>query len=203
MSGEICRKILHMSPGLLPFALYLVPHPDPLDTTSLVIVTIICFVMTLTYLALHRVVRRPDEDNFLTTTLSYPLIVWATLILFPAHAELTMVVVIILALGDGSAYIFGRALGKTKLPWNGDKSWAGMFGFVAVSAPLAILAYYLEANNPPAPLAMAILCAGAASVVAAIAESLPTEISDNLRVGLAASVTVVATHFASTGFFLT
>lgn len=204
--GVFWRKLLHMSPGLLPFALNWLPHNRPLQTADILVVSTIVCAMTLLYIGLRSVVQRPNETDFWATTLSYPLIVLATLVLFPAYSELTCVVVVILAFGDGSAYIFGKLFGRKKLPWNRDKSWAGTLGFVAVAGPAASLAYWMEANHPwvtwspplpeVIPVWVAIACGTTAAVFAAIAESLPTRITDNLRVGLTALVTVAITHYS-------
>ena len=188
-----------MSPGLLPFALQLVPHPDPLDWTSVGVVFGICVVLTGIFLLLRGVVRRPGEENFFSTALSYPATILVTLVLFRGHAEFACVVVVVLAFGDGSAYIGGKLFGRRRLPWNADKSWAGTLSFFLVAAPIAALAYWVEAR-PAAPLTLAILCGAAAAVAGAVAESLPMRLTDNLRVGVAASLAVVATHFTAVAF---
>jgi dolichol kinase len=189
--GEIYRKFLHMLPGLLPFVLAYVPHPDPLDATSIGVVTAICVALTLVFLALRAVVRRPGERNFLSTTLSYPVSILAVLVLFPARPEFAMVVVVILAFGDGSACLAGRLFGRTRLPWNPDKTWLGTAAFVCCSGPLAGLAFWLEAR-PPVHLWQGLVCGLAAAVAGAMAESVPSRITDNARVGLAAGITVAA-----------
>lgn len=206
-SGEFWRKVLHMSPGVLPFVFNWVPHSDPLDWIGLAVVGVLGFILTYTYISQWRVVGRPGEDNFLTTALSYPLIVYAALLLFPAHAEIACVVLVVIALGDGSAFIFGKTLGSRKLPWNREKSWAGMIGFVCVAGPLSSLAWWIEANHPwvtwvqdrsydPAPVWKAAVVGATASLLGAVAESLPTQISDNLRVGLTALIGAATAHFA-------
>lgn len=200
--GEVVRKTLHMLPGLLPFALSQVPHPDPLDAISIGVVAAICGVLTAVFLACHRVVRRPREDNFLSTTLSYPACVLLTLVVFPANVEFTCVVVVVLAFGDASAYIGGKLLRGPALPWNPQKTWAGTISFVAVAAPLAALAYWGEARNPAVPFAMALTCGATAALAGALAESLPTRITDNLRVGIAAAVAVAAVHFLTIRWFV-
>lgn len=201
-SNEVLRKILHMSPGLLPFALAFVDHPDPLEALALIVVTGIICTLTGIYLLLKSRVSRTNETDFYLTALSYPAIVLATLLLFPARAEFTMVVVIILALGDGSAFIGGKLFGRAKLPWNAKKSWAGTFSFVLVSAPLATLAFWLESRNPEVSWTFAAFCAGSAAITASLAESLPVKLSDNLRVGLAAVCTVVVAFHAATAMGL-
>lgn len=196
---ELCRKVLHVFPGVLPFALWWIPHPDPLDRTSLGVVTGICAALTALYIALRRIVSRPGEDDFLRTAFSYPAAVLATLLLFPGAPELTCVVVVVIAFGDGGANIAGRLFGRRRLPWNRRKTWVGTIAFVLCAAPAASLAYWLEAR-PAAPVALAILCGTSASLAAAWAESLDTGLTDNLRVGLAASVTAIVAHSLATGF---
>lgn len=194
--GEFLRKALHMSPGLLPFLLAAVPHPPRLDTTSLVFVTGIAVILTGVFLSCYRVVRRPAEDNFLSTTVSYPATIIAPLWLFPEHAEFAGVIVTILAFGDGSAYFGGKLFGKRSLPWNRDKTWVGTICFVCCSAPIATLAYWCETNDGSLPFWVAVLCGTTAASAGAVAESLPVKVTDNLRVGVAAALAVIAAHFA-------
>lgn len=193
--GEIVRKLLHISPGLLAFLLPFAPHAKPLSTQALLEITAITAVLTGIYIALRKVVARPGESDFYTTTLSYPIAVLATLFAFPGAPELAAVVVVIIAFGDGSAYLGGKLIGGPTLPWNREKTWAGSLAFVAVAGPLASLAYRLEAD-PEIPLLAAIACGGGAAIFASIAESLPTKLSDNVRVGATAAVTAAAFHFA-------
>jgi dolichol kinase len=211
--GEIVRKAIHMVPGAVPFALFLVPHPNPLPWYSLVVVSVLTAALTMVYIASKKIVQRPDEQNFYSTCLSYPACILAMLLVFPQHPEFACVLVVILALGDGSACIGGKFFGGRKLPWNSDKTWSGMACFIAVAAPIATIAYFLEANvnalaawgegGPVAvPLTMAIVCGTAATLVASLAESWNTKLTDNLRVGIAASVTVIAVHYLCAGWFL-
>ena len=193
---ELCRKSLHILPGTLPFALQFVPHPDPLDRTSLLVVATICVVLTALYVALRPVVSRDHEADFLQTAVSYPAMVLALLLLFPAAPELTCVLVVVIAFGDGGANLAGRLLGRRRLPWNPRKTWVGLVAFVLCAAPAASLAYWLEAR-PEVPLATALACGVSAAVAGACVESLDSRINDNFRIGLAASLTVVVVHFAS------
>jgi farnesol kinase len=200
--GEICRKTLHMTPGFLPFLLLAVPHPDPLDQGSLEVIIVLSVGLTSIFLMLHRVVRRPGETNLISTALSYPATILVTLMLFPQHAEFACVVVVVLAFGDGMAYFGGRLLGKSPLPWNPDKTWMGTISFIGCSAPIATMAYWMEARNPTIPLAMAAICGTSAALAGALAESIPTKITDNLRVGVASALGVIAAHYATAGWFL-
>jgi dolichol kinase len=169
------------------------------------VVAVICVVFSGIFLAQYRILRRRGESDLLLTVLSYPTCILATLMLFPAHTEFAVVVVSVLAFGDGSAFLGGKLFGGPRLPWNANKSVAGSLTFVLMAAPMASLAYWNEARNPDGssvPIALAMLCGTAAAVLGAIAESWRTRVTDNLRVGVAAAIAVVAAHFALAPFFL-
>ncbi len=193
--NEFYRKLLHMLPGVLPFVLAFLPHDDPPDWIAKSWVIGLAFLLTGTYLLLRSRVSRPEETNFFSTALSYPACVLGTLLIFPSQAEFAMVVVIMIAFGDGSAYLFGKRFGKTKLPWNPEKTWAGVLGFVIISAPIATLAFWLEAKNPDVSLLLAAICCGVTSLLAAVAESWRTQLTDNLRVGLTAAIGISSSYF--------
>lgn len=181
-----------MLPGIVPFALVAIPHPRPLPVSSLAIVTAVTAVLTLLYVALRRRVERPNETDFWMTTLSYPAVVLGSLFLFRGAPEIACVVVVTIALGDGSACLGGRLFGRRRLPWNRAKTWAGTFAFVFVAGPVATLAYHAEAGSSW------VLAAGvsfAAVAFAAVAESLPVRLSDNLRVGLTAAAVAACVQF--------
>ena len=183
--NEFQRKILHMLPGFLPFGLAFLPHDDPPDWIAKGIVILITVAFTTVYILMRPRVSRPGEENFYSTTLGYAAAVLGTMLLFPSNVEFAMVVVILIAFGDGFAYICGKRFGRRKLPWNPDKSWAGTIGFVVFAAPIASLAFWMEAQNPDVPFLLAAICCTIASVAAALAESWPTGLTDNLRVGVA------------------
>ena len=193
--GEFVRKTLHISPGLLAFLLPFAPHEKPLSSQALLELTLITAVLTAIYIAARSIVARPGESDFYLTTLSYPAAVLGTLFAFPSAPELAAIVVVVIAFGDGSAYLGGKRIGGPRLPWNSRKTWAGTLTFLAVAGPLAALAYRGEADATTTWLAAA-LCGGGAAFVAAIAESLPTRLSDNLRVGFTAAVTAALIHFS-------
>ena len=193
--SELPRKVLHMFPGFVPFLLAAVPHPIPLPFMSLVTVAIITVVLTGLYVLMRRAVQRPGESDFWMTTLSYPAVILATVCLFRQAPQLTGVVVIALAWGDGFAYLGGKLLGGRRLPWNNVKSWAGLISFIAVAGPAAVFAYHAELGRNTS-WAAALLCGTSAIVAAAIAESLPVRLTDNLRVGVTAAIVAAVTHFA-------
>jgi dolichol kinase len=192
---ERTRKLLHMLPGLLVFLMAPIPHYDPLAWHEVGIVAGVAAIVLTTYLKLKHKVQRDGEDNFLITAWSYAICTVTMSALFRSNPEFTALVVVILALGDGSAYFGGKLFGKRKLPWNRQKSWMGTLSFILVSAPIGALAFWFEAR-PTVPFELAAWCALAAAVAGAIAESLPVKLTDNLRVGVASGVACAVTFFA-------
>ncbi|MBM82024.1 MAG: hypothetical protein CMJ78_15745 [Planctomycetaceae bacterium] len=191
--SEFRRRIWHMAPGLLPIASWAYPHKDPLSPTFKWIAVGIIVGLATTLLARYRTVQREDERNGIGAVAGYAFSVLLTLLLFPSHAELGMAVLVVLAFGDGSATLGGLYFAGPKLPWNGIKSWSGTACFVLVGGPLASLAYLAE-SQPKADWQVALSCGMAAALAAAIVESLPVKLNDNIRVGVTSAVVLVAMH---------
>src|SRR5438445_447469 len=83
------------------------------------------------------------------------------------------------------ATLAGMLVRGRKLPWNREKSWAGLAAFLLCAIPLATLVYWAEAR-PGVALSLACACVAPAVLMAALAESLPVRINDNIRVGVIA-----------------
>jgi uncharacterized protein (TIGR00297 family) len=89
-----------------------------------------------------------------------------------------------LAFGDGFAGLVGASVRGPQLPWNQTKSWSGFAAFLAFGFVGAL--FVARFLTPPRPfLALELIVAGAI-VVSAIAESLRTNIDDNITVPLSA-----------------
>lgn len=190
---ELKRRLWHMLPGLLPIASYIYPHKDPLSPTFQKIAAGLIVGIAALLLWRYKTIRRTGEQSELAAVFGYSVSVLATLLLFPKHAELGMLVLCVLAFGDGMATTIGLLLRGPRLPWNQDKSWAGTLAFVGFGGYLASLAYWAE-SQPRANWSIALTCGFTAAIVAAIAESLPSRVNDNVRVGIASAVTAVTTH---------
>lgn len=190
---ELRRRLWHMTPGFLPFILWAVPHEDPLSQTLKSIMIALAVVISTGAWLKHRTFRRRGEKSLLPAVLGYSGIVVGMLVLFPATPELGLAVMSILAFGDGSATLVGILAGGEKLPWNPEKSWAGLAAFLTFSIPLATIVCWGEAQ-PHLSMPAAFCCVAPAGLLAGLAESLPSRINDNIRVGLVAAVTIVVTH---------
>ena len=125
--------------------------------------------------------------------------------LFPSAPEMGMAVLAVLAFGDGSATLGGIWLAGPKLPWNRRKTWSGLASFVLVGTAMAATVYWGESNNLEnlthrvSPLT-AIFCTLPAVMLSAVAESIPSRINDNIRVGVVSSIAVLGMHTALVGW---
>lgn len=215
--AELRRRLWHMGPGLLPVALWIYPQRWLVDyflflpaicltiaeglfrtQDRLVLVrnaTILMPLLGLTIAAIrrHASIARAGESSLMASALGYSGTVIAALLLFPVQSEIAMAALAVLAFGDGSATVGGLLLRGPRLPWNPRKTWAGLCCFVACAAPLASIYYWAE-SSPGAPFRVALGCGLASTFFAAVAESVPSRINDNIRVGLVATAAAAVAH---------
>ena len=200
IAGELKRKAVHVSMGGFAFALR---YLTPLQAMGCA-----AFALAFNLVALHRLTRRallrPDEKErgYSTGIALYPAAVLALIAVFHDRMELAAASWALIAFGDGMAAVVGVTLGGPKLPWNRGKSWSGLVGFVgwgtllsavlirwtqhgALDAPKTWIGpSFLDAggNGPISSQSFLMLGCLAAAIAAAIAESLPTGIDDNIAV---------------------
>jgi uncharacterized protein (TIGR00297 family) len=106
-----------------------------------------------------------------------------------------------LAVGDAFGALCGLLLGGPKLPWNAKKTWSGMCGFVLFGVPAAFfganfVAFACGLDGYPMEGARvfgwhALPLFLLAGIVAAILESLPDQLDDNLAVPTVAWIVLV------------
>lgn len=132
---------------------------------------------------------RAEREPWLDVGLiSFPAVCyWGTLLLPAWGAALLL---IYLAVGDGLASLIGNARMRP-LPWNRQKSWAGLGGFL-LSGPVALLVLSMLAGRPDGSLAALsfppLFENGSGflffAMALALIETLPGRLDDNLRIGL-------------------
>ena len=99
----------------------------------------------------------------------------------------------ILAGGDGAATFAGRAWGGPRWAWNRDKTLVGSAAFVLAGATMGFLLAWavrgsvVMAGGPPSLVFLAAAALGAA-LLAAIIETLPIRLDDNLSVSASAAL---------------
>jgi len=193
------RRMVHMSPGLLPLILLVAPHTDPINW--LVQLPILALTLGLVAFSLknENLFVRRGEKSWAISVVSYAIITTTLLMAFPAQPELGLVVTIIIAFGDGSATLAGLIFRGPRLPWNRAKSWTGLVAFLGCSIPFATLVFWGEAR-PGVPFSVALACVAPAALAAALAESFPTRINDNIRVGVTAGLTILVSYSLVVGW---
>jgi uncharacterized protein (TIGR00297 family) len=169
-TNEGLRKSLHILFGLFAFSLKLLPWR--------IAALVAAAAVVMNWAVLHRLVGRRvarHERGWDWGIVLYPAAVLALILIFNWHIELAAVAWVIMAFGDGFATLAGRALPLARLPWNREKSLGGFLGFLLFGGGGALAVAYFFGG--PAYTAVAI-----AVVLAAIAESLPLHLNDNVVV---------------------
>ncbi len=187
--AELRRRLLHMVPGLLPLLLWVYPHQYP-DWEPQIRIWVAGLAMLLAFFGLKHFhsVARSGETAGIGSVVGYSFAVLGALAIAPQHPEYSLIVLTILAFGDGSATLGGMLIGGPKLFWNRHKTWAGLLCFTAAGTVVATLAYWGEVRPTP-EWRDALIVGSVVAAAAALAESLPLRMNDNFRVGI---VTVVA-----------
>lgn len=189
--AELRRRLLHVLPGLFPLLLWLYPHDYPWELPLRVWVAGLAVLLAFFGLKHFRSVARHGEGAGNDSVMGYSFSVLGTLAVAPQHPEYTLMVVTILAFGDGSATLGGVLLGGPKLFWNREKTWAGLLSFWLCGSLVSAVAYWGEVV-PHVPFREALLVGAIITAAAAFAESLPLRMNDNLRVGIVSLVACFA-----------
>jgi uncharacterized protein (TIGR00297 family) len=183
--SEALRKGVHIGAGFL--AILLRPL-GPVLSTGLALSALAFNLVLLPRLGGRKLWR--DHEHASGSSLGivlYPLTVLLLVLLFWKHQEIAAAGWGILAFGDGMAAVVGITLGRTKLPWNPGKSWAGTLAYVLFGT-LAATGLLLWTAPGRYETGFALAICFAATLLAALAESLPQGLDDNLGVPLLSSV---------------
>jgi len=182
---ELTRRIWHMAPGLCPILWWFLPHGDPLSLPELCLLTLVAVGLPVATCCWYSTISRPGDQDSVAAAFGYASAPMLSVLLFPSRAEMAVTVFAVIAFGDGSATLGGLFVKGRELPWNPKKTWAGSLCFLLVAAPLSSLYYFMEAR-PGVSWQVALLCGLMATLGGAIAESVPSRINDNIRVGFVA-----------------
>ncbi|UCC27491.1 MAG: HAD-IB family phosphatase [Candidatus Bathyarchaeota archaeon] len=119
---------------------------------------------------------KPEIHEFVTNPIFFAAGIMLALVLFPNPINYASIA--IFTLGDGTATLFGRKLGKTVFPLNKGKRVEGsIFGFLFAFLGALLFVSHIEA------------LVGAA--IGMIMEALPTPVNDNLTIPLAAGLALL------------
>lgn len=193
--AEIQRKLFHLTPGVLALALPFAPHRVPTSWITIGIVAAIVLFLVVTFMIVcGRRALRPGERSLVGPTVSYGAVILLALTLFRENLEFTVVVAIVIALGDAAA--FSAAYCWEAGAYRGPTENLDGPAVLHRRGRTGRRAGLLDRNRPSARFAAAVACGFAAALAGSLAESLPVRANDNLRVGLAALLTVATVHFA-------
>jgi len=178
-TNEILRKALHIGFGLFAFSLKWLPWWAAAGVAA--------FAVLGNWLVLHRIVGTGvsrHERGYDPGIVLYPAAVLVLIVVFRNHIAYAGIAWAMLAFGDGFATLAGRTLRIAPLPWNREKSWGGFLAFFIAGFGMGCaVGVWLGYRGW---IAIAIT-----ALAAAITESLPLHVDDNITVPCAASVALI------------
>lgn len=197
MTNETKRKIEHIVPVVFAFLLRYLNIWQALLFALVGILYGLFFSRVLVKTAF-----REDEQGkrFSSGKLLYGIMVFILITLFNQKMYIAAGAWAIMSLGDGFSGLLGRALGRKKLPWNPQKSWIGSAAFVFFGGMGAgFFMWWVNVDSSQAPLAWSYLFISAflASFTAAVVESLPLKVNDNITVPLSAGLFLYASSIVN------
>jgi uncharacterized protein (TIGR00297 family) len=132
--------------------------------------------------------RPGDRERGVHGILYYPVAVLMLLVAFPTRLDIAASAWAILAIGDGIATLAGRAIGGTTWPWNREKTLGGSTAFAigGAAAGVALAWWCRPAVTPPPALLFALIAPVVAAILAALVETIPVRLDDNLSVAATA-----------------
>ena len=198
VSSHLSRKIIHMGTGPFFVLTWLLFTDAPI---SRYLAALVPFAITVQFFlvgsgvikdeaAVRAMSRSGDRREILRGPLFYGLIFVLLTIVYWKDTPIGIIALMLMCGGDGLADIFGRRLGKIRLPWNRDKSSTGSAGMLIGGWVFAILilAIYISVDVFTPPLSAYLPEITLIAVAGTLVESLPLKDIDNITVTLTAVV---------------
>lgn len=181
--AEVGRQLVHIGVGTIALSLAWLTWPQ----AAALAVAAIGFNLFVLPRASARVFRAGDLDRpWSSGIVLYPIAVLGLVLIFRERLDLAAAAWGVLAAGDGAATLAGTTVPSPRLPWNRDKSLAGLAAFLVCASGAAV---GLLAWTSGAPVTGPLIATGvAAATAAAFVETLPIRLNDNLSVPAAAAV---------------
>ena len=210
--SERARQWVHVGSGLFALLLRVLTW---WQAAAVAAFALLFNLLILPHVGGRRMYRPIDEARgFPLGILFYPLSVLMLILVFPSRPDIAAAAWGILALGDGAATLVGQRLStinaelaehaekvfsavsanspfyRGRLPWNRDKSIAGTAAFVVFGGIGAVaLAWWTRpAVTPPPSMTFTIAVPLAAALAAALVETIPIRLDDNVSVPAAAGI---------------
>lgn len=185
---ELLRKVVHMAVGGIAFAVVFL---GPLYSALFALAAVLMNLFVLPRVGGQVLWRQEEEARGRSLGIVlYPAAVLLLILLFWNRLEVAAAVWGILAFGDGMASVIGMAFGGKKLPWNPKKSWAGFFAycFFGTAGAATLLWWTLDRGGEPYSLPFLVVAAAVTAIFAALVESQPIELDDNISVPVLAAL---------------
>ncbi len=189
--SEAARQWVHIGSGAFAFLLRYLTWWQAAALAALAL------MMNAFVLRRYRPIDR--ARGFPVGILLYPLAVLTLIVIFPARLDIAAAAWAILAFGDGAATLVGRRLPARPLPWNRDKTAAGTIAFaVCAAAAGVLLAWWTRPAVAPMPSPIfAIVAPILAAIAAALVETIPIGLDDNISVPATAALVLWIASLAS------
>jgi uncharacterized protein (TIGR00297 family) len=186
--SETARQFVHMAMGAFALLLRWIPWWQAV-ALAVAAVGFNLFVLPRLRVNLY---RPGDRERSVHGIIWYPLAVLLLLLAFPRRLDIAAAAWGILAIGDGIATLAGRAAGGPRWSWNREKTLSGSTAFAIGGAAAGVfLAWWCRpALETPPAMAFTILAPIAAAIAAALVETMPVRLDDNLSVAMTAGGTM-------------
>lgn len=135
INGELSRKIAHIAAGTTAAFLPLVMSFPEIMVLSLLFLPVMFLSKNKNlFSSIHEVNRKTHGELY------FPIAIFITALLFP-DKEIFMYGVLVMALSDGFASVFGEKYGKQKFKlWQGQKSYVGSTVFFITTVVIGLWA---------------------------------------------------------------
>ena len=221
--SENARQWVHIGSGL--FAL-LLRALTGWQAAAMAAMALVFNLVLLPRVGGRRLYRPVDEARgFPLGILLYPLAVLLLMLAFPSRLDIAAAAWGILAFGDGFATLVGRRVTtinaetaehaehnlsassasspfyRRRLPWSPDKSVAGTLAFIVCggAAGVAFAWWVRPAVTPVPPLTFTIAAPLAAALLAALVETIPIRLDDNISVPATAAAVLWIASLVTAG----
>ena len=128
---------------------------------------------------------RPTDRAHRAGVIFYPLSVLLLILAFRDRLDLAAAAWGILAFGDGAATLAGQSIGGARLPWNREKTRAGLIAFV-IAGFIGGSALFWWVGRGEMITGRDVIAIGLSTSAAAFVETIPIALDDNLSVPFAA-----------------
>jgi len=185
--SESARQWVHIGSGLFALLLRVLTWWQ----AALVAAFALAFNLAVLPRIGGRTLYRPVDHarGFPLGIVLYPLSVLLLILVFERRLDIVAAAWGVLAFGDGFATLIGQRIGGRQIPWNREKTVAGTIAFAVCGGIAAVaLAWWTRtAVTPPPSLTFVAIAPLVAAVIAAMVETLPVRLDDNISAPMTAA----------------